>query len=175
MAHVLQGIPGVSVYIDDITVYLGRAHRCSHTSVPTNQRLRPESEVFKCVWAASECRVLGSVVNEQDIKPDPDKVAAVNLLPVPRHVADVRSFLGAAGYFHKHLPNFAATTSPLRALLKHGVSFQCNQECHQVFETLKQQLVSSECLRMPQLDLAFILTTDWYKISWELCLGKNSV
>ena len=53
----------------------------------------------KCVWAAAECRVLGSIVNEHGIMPDPSKVAAVNELPVPRNVADVRSFLGATGYF----------------------------------------------------------------------------
>ena len=35
--------------------------------------------------------------------PDPDKVFAVNKLPVPRNVADVRSFLGPTGYFHERI------------------------------------------------------------------------
>lgn len=98
------------------------------------------------MWAAAECRVLGSVVSEQGIKPDPDKVAAVNQLPVPRNVGDVHSFLGAAGYFHEHLANFAGTTAPLRALLKKGVKFEWTNACQQAFETLKAQLVSSDCL-----------------------------
>ena len=98
----------------------------------------------KCVWAASECRVLGSVVSEHGIKPDRDKVAGANQLPVPRNVADVRCFLGAAGYFHEHLLNFAKTTAPLRALLKMGVPFSRDPSCQQAFETLKQQLVSSD-------------------------------
>jgi capsular polysaccharide biosynthesis protein len=118
----------------------------------------------KCVWAAAECRVLGSVVSEHGIKPDHDKVEVVHRLPVPRNVADLRSFLGAAGYFHEHLPNLAATTAPLRALLKKGVKFDWTHACHEAFEFIKAQLVSSNCLRMPQLDQPFILTTDWSKV-----------
>ena len=61
----------------------------------------------KCVWAAAECRVLGSIVSKDGIKADPDKVTAVHKLPVPRNVADVRSFLGATGYFHEHIKDYA--------------------------------------------------------------------
>ena len=60
----------------------------------------PKVKYEKCVWAAAECRVVGSIVSEDGIMPDPDKVSAVNKLPVPRNVADIRRFLGATGYFH---------------------------------------------------------------------------
>jgi hypothetical protein len=102
------------------------------------------------------------VVSEHGIKPDTDKVEAVHRLPVPRNVADIRSFLGAAGYFHDHLPNVAATTAPLRALLKTGVKFDLTEACYAAFQSIKAQPVSSNCLRMPQLDQPFILTTDWF-------------
>jgi hypothetical protein len=67
--------------------------------------------------------VLGSVVNEHGVKPDLDKVAAIDQLPVPRNVADIRSFLGATGYFHQHIPNYTHISAPLRALMKKGVDF----------------------------------------------------
>jgi hypothetical protein len=176
MAHVLQGIPGVSVYIDDITIYARTwdEHIVSLTKVFSRLKDAGLKVKFaKCVWAAAECRVLGSVVNEHGIKPDPDKVAAVDQLPVPRNVADVRSFLGAAGYFHEHIPNFAATTAPLRALLKKGVKFEWSDDCQRAFETLKSQLVSSDCLRMPHLDQPFILTTDWSKVAVGAVLSQH--
>ena len=50
--------------------------------------------------------------------PDPDKVPTVNKLPVPRNVADIRSFLGATTYFHEHVQAYAEKSAPLRALLK---------------------------------------------------------
>jgi hypothetical protein len=139
MAHVMQGIPGVSVYIDDITAYSRTWEEHIATITQVFERLQDSGfkvKFAKCVWVAAESRVLGSVVNERErgIKPDPDKVAAVQQLPVPRNVADVRSFLGAAGYFHEHLPNFAATTAPLRALLKKGHKFDWTKACQQALE-----------------------------------------
>ena len=53
--------------------------------------------------------------------PDPDKVSAVNKLPVPRNVADIGSVLGATGYFHEHVQAYAEKSAPLRALLKKNV------------------------------------------------------
>ena len=163
MAHVLQGIPGVSVYIDDITVYSTTWEADLAILKQVFSRLREAGlkvKFAKCVWAAAECRVLGSIVNEQGILPDPDKVAAVNALPVPRNVADVRSFLGATGYFQEHIPGYAAKTTPLRALLKKGTSFQWTDECQQAFTTLKEDLMSPQCLCMPDLTRPFVLTTD---------------
>jgi hypothetical protein len=85
----------------------------------------------KCLWAEAECRVLGSIVNEEGIKPDPEKVSAIQSLPVPRNVADVRSFLGATGYFHAHIKQYAAMSEPLRQLLKKNVPFMWSTECHE--------------------------------------------
>jgi hypothetical protein len=125
MAHVMQGIPGVSVCVDGITAYSRTWEEHIATLTQVFDLLKDSGlkvKFAKCVWAAAECRVLGSVVNERSIKPDPDKVAAVQQSPVSRNVADVRSCLGAAGYFHEHIHNFAASTDPLRALLKKGKS-----------------------------------------------------
>jgi hypothetical protein len=176
MSHVMQGIPGVSVYVDDITIYSRTWKDHLHTLTQVFERLKDSGlkvKFAKCVWAAAECRVLGSVVSERGIKPDPDKVEAVHRLPVPRNVADLRSFLGATGYFHEHLPQFAATTAPLRALFKKGVKFDWTEACQAAFETLKAQLVSFDCLRMPQLDKPFILTTDWSKVAVGVVLGQE--
>jgi hypothetical protein len=90
-----------------------------------------------------------------------------------KNVADLHRFLGAAGYFHEQLPRFAATTAPLRALLKKGVKFDWTETCQTAFETLKAQLVSSDCLRMPQLNKPFILTTDRSKVAVGAVLSQK--
>ena len=126
----------------------------------------------KCVWAAAECRVLGSIVSEDGIMPDPDKVSAVNKLLVPRNVADIRSFLGATGYFHEHVLAYAEKSAPLRALLKKNVQFLWTEECQCAFEQLKADLVSPACLRMPDPEKPFILTTDWSKLAVGAVLSQ---
>jgi hypothetical protein len=127
----------------------------------------------KCIWAATECRVLSSVVNERGFKRDTDKVAPVQKLPVLRNVADDRSFLSAAEYYHEQITNFAAITAPLQALLKKGQQFDWTKGCQQAFEALKAQLVISECLRMPHLDRPFISTTDWSKAAVGAVLSQK--
>lgn len=166
MSHVLRGIKGVSVYIDDITIF--SKTWLEHLAIIKQVfgRLKQAGlkvKYAKCVWAAAECRVLGSIVSEKGIMPDPDKVAAVNKLPVPRNVADIRSFLGATGYFHEHIQGYADKSAPLRALLKKNVQFLWDKECQRAFEQLKADLVSGACLRMPDPSKPFVLTTDWSK------------
>jgi hypothetical protein len=49
------------------------------------------------------------------IKVDPDKVSAIQALPMPRNIVEIRSFLGATNWFPEHLPRYAACLAPLRA------------------------------------------------------------
>ena len=77
----------------------------------------------ECVWAADECRVLGSILSEEGLRPNPVKVSAVHQLPVPRNVADIRSFLDATGYFHENIKDYAAKPARLPALLKKNGTF----------------------------------------------------
>jgi hypothetical protein len=84
-AHVLQGIPGVSVCNDDITVYTASWEDHIATLQRVFSRLqaaRLKAQFAKFVWAAAVCRVLGSIVSEQGM-PDPDKVAAVTHSQLP--------------------------------------------------------------------------------------------
>jgi RNase H-like domain found in reverse transcriptase len=126
----------------------------------------------KCVWAAAECRVLGSIVGQDGIKPDPEKVSAIEALPIPRNIAELRSFLGATGWFHEHIPKYAAVSAPLRQLLKRAVAYKWTDECQEAFLALKAALQSDACLRMPDPTRPFILTTDWSKLAIGAVLSQ---
>lgn len=176
MSHVLRGLPGVKVYIDDITLYSRTWREHVHTLRQVMDRLkdaRLKIKYAKCVWAASECRVLGSIVNQHGIAPDPEKTAAIRQLPTPRNVADVRSFLGATGYFHEHVEQYAKRSDALRRLLKKNVPFCWTPECQAAFEDLRQALTSDAVLRMPDFAEEFILTTDWSKTAIGAVLSQT--
>ena len=44
--------------------------------------------------------MLGCIVGKHGVRADPEKVKAVKEWPVPRHVKDLRQFLGLANYLH---------------------------------------------------------------------------
>ena len=59
-----------------------------------NIKLKPST----CYFAQTTVKYLGHLVSEDGVRPDPDKIAAVNEFPVPKHVKGVRSFIGLANY-----------------------------------------------------------------------------
>ena len=117
--------------------------------------------------------MLGSIVSEQGILPDPDKIAAVNQLPAPRNVAQARSFLGATGYFHDHIQGYATKSAPLRALLEKSAVFTWTSECQGAFDGLKADLVSPQCLRMFHCRRPFILITDRSEVAVGALLSQH--
>jgi hypothetical protein len=61
---------------------------------------------------------LGHIVTPQGIAPDPSKVDAVQKLPAPTSVSQLRSFLGLARYYRKFICNFSEIAKPLNWLLQ---------------------------------------------------------
>ena len=139
MENVFQGISGKTVYVDDIPVFSETWEQHLKTLRQIFDRLKDSGlkvKFAKCVWAAAECRVVGSIVSKEGTRPDPETVSAIHQLPVPRNVADIRSFLGATGHFHEHIEYYAAKSAPVRALLKRNATFLWDDDCQQAFERL---------------------------------------
>ncbi|XP_047493415.1 uncharacterized protein LOC125041998 [Penaeus chinensis] len=55
--------------------------------------------------------------------PDPDKVKAIVQMTAPHTVKQVRQFLGATGFFRKHVQDYVTIAAPLSSLLKKQAKF----------------------------------------------------
>lgn len=60
----------------------------------------------------------GHTFSEHGISPDPSKIEAIQILPVPGNVKKLRSFLGMVNYCGRFVNNISSYTEPLRRLLK---------------------------------------------------------
>jgi hypothetical protein len=83
---------------------------------------------------------LGHICTPLGVKPDPKKVRAIEDYPVPKTVRDIRSFIGLAGYYRRHVRDFAKLAQPLTNLTKKDVPFTWTNEHQLAFENLKQIL-----------------------------------
>ena len=66
---------------------------------------------------------MGNIVSEEGLKPDPQKVKAINEMPTPEGKEDLRRILRMINYLAQFIPNLSALTAPLRELLKKDVEW----------------------------------------------------
>uniref|UniRef100_A0AAV1TDT2 Uncharacterized protein n=1 Tax=Peronospora matthiolae TaxID=2874970 RepID=A0AAV1TDT2_9STRA len=76
------------------------------------------ANIKKLTFAANEIPLLGCIVGENGVRPDPKKVKAISDWPVPVDIKGLRKFLGLAAYLHKYSRNYAEMTVHLSRLLK---------------------------------------------------------
>ena len=55
---------------------------------------------------------------------NPAKIEAVKEWPTPKNVADVRSFLGLAGYYRRFVKDFSKIAKPMTSLMKKDCKFE---------------------------------------------------
>ena len=118
LGKILEGMPGVGSYIDDIVIY----------SDIWEDHLRTLKELFGRLRKAritarpTKCRMefLGHQVRGDVITPSRDNLEKVRNTPRPTTKKQVRSFLGLIGYYRDHIPAFVEISAPLTYLLKKG-------------------------------------------------------
>ena len=80
--------------------------------------------------------------------------------PVPKNLANLRTFLGCAGYLRQYIREYAKIAGPLCRLERRGTFFKWNEDCQKAFEILMKKLATFPILSYPRHHLAFILDTD---------------
>jgi hypothetical protein len=111
----------------------------------------------KSTFATEEIKFLGHIVNSEGIRPDPKKVEVVQNWPVPKHVHEVRSFLGLANYFRKFISHYLEVAAPLT---KKSHVCAWTGKCQDVFEKFKHLLTEASLLRTPDEFKTYRVVTD---------------
>ena len=148
MESILQGLPHVSIYLDDILV----------TGKSEEDHLRNLDEVLgrlkaaglrlkqaKCAFMLPSVEYLGHRISAAGLQPSEEKIRAITKAPAPTDISQLRSFLGVVNYYCKFLPNLSSLLAPLHQLLQHGVKWKWGKPQQNAFQEAKQQL-TSKCL-----------------------------
>ena len=146
---VLQGIPHVLVYLDDILV----------TGQNTEEHLKNLEEVLsrlqqaglrlkssKCVFMSPSVEYLGYHNDKDGLHSSEKKVKAVKDAPTPRNITELKAYLGLLMYYGKFLPNLATTLAPLYSLLHKDATWCWNSQHKDAFIHSKQLLTSETLL-----------------------------
>ena len=96
-------------------------------------------------------------------------MAAIERIPTPTTVKDVKVFLGVTGFCRRFILRYATVAAPLTSLLAGEQHFQWSTSCQDAFSTLKQKLSTAPILAHPVADQPFVLTTD----AWTVGIGAE--
>ena len=149
MESLLNGIPKVVVYLDDILI----------TGSNTDEHLQHLSEVLKrlqdaglrlkadkCEFLSSSVVYLGHRIDAEGFHPTPDKVEAIRQAPTPKNITELKAYLGLLNYYNKFMPNLSTELVPLYQLLQKAAKWQCGKEEDSAFQKSKQLLLSPQLL-----------------------------
>ena len=117
----------VVVFIDDILVFSrSEEEHAEHLRLDL-QKLREHqlyAKFSKCDFWLKEVSFLGHVITDGGIMVDPSKVRDVMNWQPPTSVAEIRSFLGLAGYYHRFIEGFSKIAKPLTTLFEKKTRIQ---------------------------------------------------
>ena len=110
-------------------------------------------EFFACMKRAglkckpSKCEILkdsikyqGSMVDNYDIRPDPDAVEAVLTGKSPKTEHPLMSFLDFANYYREFIKGYADKVYPMQQLMRHNVmKFTWNNAAEESLQRIKRE------------------------------------
>ena len=144
---VFQDLPGVLNVSDDILVFGTSKAEHDLRLHAVMQRLREVNLTLnkdKCVFAADRVTYFGHVFSADGISADPRKVEAIQSIPEPQTVSEVRSFLGMVNYCGRFIPGLATVSAPLRHLTKSDSEWEWGPIQADAFKEIKHR-VAKQC------------------------------
>ena len=166
MEVVLGDCSGCSApYIDDVVVFSESAEehvRHLRCVLGALRRYGLTIKEKKCEWGKVRLEYLGHVIGGGELAVPAHRAAAMAEYKQPHTKRQLRSFLGAAGYYRQFVEGYARMTSVLTPLTAKNAPSVVNwtPEGLEAFTRIKVSLVDVACLTVPTQQDEFVLHCD---------------
>ena len=163
MDQMMSSLNGVAAFLDDIII-TGRTEKEHWKNFEAviaalsdyGFQIREE----KCVWMQRKCEYLGFEVSADGRSPSREATKAVQELPRPKSIEEVKAFLGKIGYYAMFVPQMASKAAPLHAMLQKDAKFVWTDACESAYKTLKECIVKAASLTHYDPSKQLVLATD---------------
>jgi hypothetical protein len=155
MQHVFGDHIGrtVEAYVDDIVVKTRKAddlgndlHMAFDCLRANGVKLNPE----KCVFGVQRGMLLGFIISQRGIEPNPENVTAVERMGPIRDLKGVQKVLGCLTALSHFISRLGEKGLPLYRLLKKHEHFSWTVEAQEVLDKLKAMLARAPIFTPPQ-------------------------
>ena len=117
--------------------------------------------------------VSGHKISKRAIEVDKSNVDAIVKMPCPKDIKGIRSFLGHAGFYRRFITYFSKISRPLTNLMQKDIPFVFDDDCMEVFETLKKALITALVVQPPDWNLPFEIMCDASDYAVGVVLGQR--
>ena len=163
MDSILQGLPHVICYLDDILVTEATETEHLKNLEEVLRRLRDSGVTLKrekCFFFDESVEYLGRVVDAKGIHTSRRKLQAVLDAPEPENVHKLRSVLGMINYYSQFISDLSTLLKPLYSLLKANEPWEWSAECQEALDAVKSRLTSSPVLARYDPEVSLVLAAD---------------
>ena len=166
-----EKLEGTFPFMDDVTI-------CGHTQdehdtnlkafLTAAKKMNLTHNEEKCVFSVSKLCTLGYLISDGQIGPDPERLRALEDLPLPEDPKSMKRVIGMFAYYSKWIRNFSDKIAPLIKNQQYPVSVECADH----FRMLKQDIASAVVMSVDE-DLPFEVETDASDIAVAAVLNQN--
>ena len=149
MEGLLQGIPHVTIFLDDILLAGKYNQEHLQTLAMVLKQLQEAGlrlKRAKCLFMNEEVMFLGHKVDATGLHPVHEKVQAIQEAPTPSNMTELKAYLGLLNYYDKSLPNLSTVLVPVHKLLQKVTKWQWGDAQQVAFEKSKEMMQSAEVL-----------------------------
>ena len=149
MTEILDGLDGVETIIDDVLIYGRTQSEHDERLERVLNRIRDAGIKLnrdKCEFSKDRIEYFGHVICKDGVLPSPQRVTALQELPAPSNVAELRRTIGMIMYIGRFIPDLSSIIHPLTDLLKADVAWTWDEPQIEAFRTVKEALTKAPVL-----------------------------
>ena len=157
MESILAGQKNVEVFMDDIMVHSENeeAHEIHLAAAmeslsAAGVKLNKEKEELR----RKEIKFLGVIISGNGVRPDPEKIAAINGMNKPANIHELKRFLGMVNFLGRHLKNLSTVLRPLTELLNSDTAWMWGPAQQEAMAAVKELVTTAPTLALynPELE-----------------------
>uniref|UniRef100_A0A913I8D5 RNA-directed DNA polymerase n=1 Tax=Strongyloides stercoralis TaxID=6248 RepID=A0A913I8D5_STRER len=157
--------PNILIYIDDILL-ISNGSKENHEELIMKffelcEKFQLKISLEKSKFFSQKIMFLGYVITPEGIYPSESNVSKLLKRNIPRTKKELYSFLQAASYYRRFLPNHSRNSEILYSRCKgRNKKIELSSEELQAYNNICSGLMEAPLLRHPNINGKFILTTD---------------
>jgi len=159
------------VYLDDVLIWSDNLEQHQKDVAAIIRAIRQQEmklKPSKCEFHQKETEYLGFIINNEGVKVDPIKTAAIWDWKEPTNKKGIQEFMGFCNFYRRFINGFSRTAKSLYDRTKKDVIWEWGNKEQRAFDELRQKLCSTPVLTYFKAGKPLLVETD---ASQYVCSG----